>query len=433
MTQTSSLRPSELSTTLAMVTSRKFVLKLDPGEFARAVRAAAASGATFPTAPGESLDGLLNRLEPLFFDPAVAAFARTTSPPSGQDNLTASSDNLYVGVSEKDLAGFEEQFPFNSRLVKRNGTLVEEVYRIDGRYGPQIREIVRHLQAARPLASAATASSLDALIRWYRTGTAEDRRAYDIAWVQDGKSRVDTIDGFTEVLMDPRGVKGAWEGLVWYENGQKTGEIQKLARAAQWFEGRMPYDPRFLKPDVKGIVARAADVVAGTGEAGPWIPMGFNLPNDEAVKESHGSKSLNFANVVAGLNSAAALGFKTEFAWTPEEADRAQRWAAAADDLLTNMHEVLGHASGRVMQRLKGRPEDELKEYDSPLEEARAELVGLYFVADPKVVQLGLVKAEDHPHLTLAAYENSRGWPCCSSETCTRAQCSGTPTSAPGS
>ena len=204
------------------LTARKFVLNLTPQALAAAVKAATAAGATFTTPPGESVDAMLTRLGPMFFDPNVDPIVTNKTPGPGRDILTASANNLYSGVSMADLKGFTEKYGLNSRLVKRDGRLVEEVYRIDGRYGAQIANVVKHLEAAIPFASAPMANALRALIQFYRTGEDADRAKYDIAWVQDKDSPVDTINGFIEVYMDPRGIKGSWESLVFYVNPEKT-------------------------------------------------------------------------------------------------------------------------------------------------------------------------------------------------------------------
>ena len=363
------------------------------------------AGAAFPLANGETLDQLLARLKPMFFDAAFEPSVTRKQPPPGQDILTASFNNLYQGVSLKDLTGFTERYPLNSRLVKRDGKLVEEVYKIGGRYDPQIREIVTHLEAAVPFATEPMAKALRALVQWYRTGEATDRKAYDIAWVEDQKSPVDTINGFTEVYLDARGVKGSWEALVFYVNQQKTEDIQKLGREAQWFEDRMPWDPKYRRPDVKGITANAIDVVIETGDSGPITPIGINLPNDNDVREKNGSKSVSLSNVTEAYDRSSDPRLRGEFSWTPEETARATKWAGVAGEITTNMHEVIGHAAGKISERLKGKPEAALKEYYSALEEGRADLVGLYFIADPKIVELGIVAAADHQDIELAEYE----------------------------
>ncbi len=201
------------------LTARKFVLRITPDAFATAARAAAKNGAAFNVRSGESLDAVLARLQPMFFDPAVDPIVTNKTPGAGRDILQASANNLYQDVSLADLKGFTERYGLNSRLVKRDGTLVEEVYKVGGRYDAQITEIVKHLEAAIPFATDSMAAALRALVQWYRTGEDADRAKYDIAWVQDKDSPVDTINGFIEVYMDPRGVKGSWESAVFYVIG----------------------------------------------------------------------------------------------------------------------------------------------------------------------------------------------------------------------
>jgi len=389
------------------LTARKFVLASTPEAFAEAVRAAQRAGASFPVRDGETLDQLLARLQPQFFDLNVDPMVTAKTPPPGQDILTASANNLYSGVSMKDIGGFRERYPLNSRLVKDpgKGVLVEEVYRADGRYGKQISAIIGHLEAAIPFATEAMASALKALIAFYRSGETRDREAYDIAWVKDKDSPVDTINGFIEVYLDARGSKGAWEGLVFFVDREKTSEIQKLAREAQWFEDRMPWDPKYRKPDVQGITANAISVVIEAGDSGPVTPVGINLPNDQHVRERYGSKSVSLSNVSEAYEKSTPPAMRSEFAWSPEETARAAKWAALSGELHTNMHEVIGHASGKIAERLKGQPQARLKEQYSALEEARADLVALYFLPDAKLAELGLMNAADQAEIVRAEYE----------------------------
>ena len=387
------------------LTARKFVLACSPSEFAAAAAAAQREGASIPTEPGESLEGMLRRLQPLFFDPTVDPFVTSKTPGPGEDILAASANNFYVGVKMEDLEGFTERYPLNSRLVRRDGALVEEVYRVGGMYDREIRQIVQHLEAAVPYATASMAEALRALIRWYETGETADREAYDIAWVRDRDSPVDTINGFIEVYMDPRGHKGAWEALVYYVNPGKTADIQKIAENAQWFEDRMPWADEYKKKDVRGVTAKAIEVVIETGDSGPMTPVGINLPNDQDIRETHGSKSVSLSNVNEAYDRSTSREFRREFAWTPEEAARADRWNSLASELTTNLHEVIGHGSGRVSEGLNGSPQTFLSEQYSALEEARADLVALYFVASSKLVELGIVPAEHHADIVLAEYE----------------------------
>ena len=387
------------------LTARKFVLKTTPEAFATAAKAAEKAGARFPVRQGETLDALLKRLEPKFFDASVDPIVTNKTPGPGKDILAASANNLYAGVTMKDLEGFTERYPLNSRLAKQNGKLVEEVYRVGGRYDAQIRNIIQHLDAAIPFATAPMANALRALIKWYRTGETADRIAYDIAWVQDKDSPVDTINGFIEVYMDPRGHKGAWEALVFYVNPSKTEGIRKLAADAQWFEDRMPWAAQYRKQGVRGITANAIDVVVETGESGPITPVGINLPNDQNIREKYGSKSVSLSNVNEAYDRSTSEEFRREFAWTPEEAQRAEKWSSAAGELTTNMHEVIGHASGKISEKLKGSPQTALKEQYSALEESRADLVALYFLPNPRLAELGLVEAKDHAEIVQAEYE----------------------------
>jgi dipeptidyl-peptidase-3 len=387
------------------LTARKFVLTTTPDALAAAASAAQKNGAKFPLKPGESLDALLARLRPMFFDAAVDPIVTNKTPGKGKDILTSSANNLYVGVSMNDLQHFRERYPLNSRLVKQGGNIVEEVYRVGGRYDAEIREIVGHLEAAIPYATEPMGKALRALIKFYQTGETSDRVAYDIAWVEDKQSPVDTINGFVEVYMDARGMKGSWEALVFYVDPEKTAEIRKLAANAQWFEDRMPWDAKYRKQGVTGITANAIDVVIETGDSGPITPVGINLPNDQTIREQHGSKSVSLSNVNEAYDRSTTAEFRREFAWTPEEAARAEKWSSVASELTTNMHEVIGHASGKISERLNGSPQSALKEQYSALEEARADLVALYFVPDAKLAELGLVTAADQKEIVQAEYE----------------------------
>jgi len=384
------------------LTARKFVLKLAQEELADAVRTAARHGATFPQRPGETLDAMVARLAPMFLDASVDPLVTHKTPAPGLDILQASANNLYAGVTMKDLETFTERYALNSRLVRRGDTLVEEVCRLGGKYDLEIRRIVRHLEDAIPYAPPAMADALRALIRFYETGEETDRIAYDIAWVRDQHSTVDTINGFVEVYLDARGSKGAWEGLVYYVNEEKTRKIQTLAANAQWFEDHMPWAPRFRKPQVTGVTAKAIEVVIETGDSGPITPIGINLPNDHAIREQYGSKSVSLSNVNEAHEKSTPEALRVEFSWSGAEAARAKTWGAFGQELTTEMHEVIGHGSGRMSEGITAAA---LKEQHSAIEEARADLVALYFLPDPKLVELGLVPAEYHEEIVLAEYE----------------------------
>jgi dipeptidyl-peptidase-3 len=387
------------------LTARKFVLKLSEEELLAAAQIARDNGARFRLADGESLAALIHRYAPMFFDLTVDPMVTCKTPGENRDILAASANNLYDGVTMSDLAGYRELHPLNSRIAKRDGRIVEEVYRVGGLYDSEIRRIVEHLGAALPYAPDSLGLALRALIRWYRTGDETDREAFDIAWVQNRDSAVDTMNGFIEVYMDARGTKGAWQGVVYYVNHDKTEKIHRLAEHAQWFEDHLPIEPRFRKPHVQGISARAIEVVFEAGDSGPVTPIGVNLPNDQRIREAYGSKSVSLSNVIEAYEQSTLDSFRHEFAWDDEELERAKRWGAFASELTTEIHEVLGHGSGRMAQGVDGQPQELLKEQYSALEESRADLVALYFVADPELVMLGLVPEQHHDEIIRAEYE----------------------------
>lgn len=380
------------------LTARKYLPECTPDAFAAAAAQAINNGAKISPAS-------VDHLRPMFFDPDIDPIVTNKTPGEGKDILEASANNFYVGVSMQDLDGFDEKYPLNSRLVKTPTGLVEEVYRVGGKYDKEIRAIIGHLEAAAEHAPPQMAEALAALIRFYETGEDADRAKYDIAWVQDKDSPVDTINGFIEVYMDARGMKGAWESLVYYVNMAKTENIRTIAANAQWFEDRMPWAPEYRKEGVHGVTANAIDVVVECGESAPTTPIGINLPNDQVIREQHGSKSVSLSNVNEAYDKSTLPEFRREFAWSPEEAQRAEKWSAFAGELTTDLHEVIGHGSGKVAERVNGSPQNFLKEQYSALEEARADLVALYFVADPRLAELGILKAEDQDEIVRAEYE----------------------------
>ena len=386
-------------------TSRKFVLKCTPQELRDAAEIAEREGARFPKRSGESVAALIGRLEGPFFDPSVDPMVTNKAPENGADILQSSANNFYDGVAMADLDGYAEKYGLNSRLVKRDGRLVEEVCRVGGRYGAIIATIVRHLQAALPLAPPAMRKALEALIRFYQTGEDTDRVSYDVAWVADKDSPIDTINGFIENYLDARGVKGAWEALVFYVNREKTESLHQLAEAAAWFEVRMPWDPKWRRSDVCGVTARAIDVIVETGEAGPTTAIGINLPNDQRIRETHGSKSVSLANISEAYEKSQLPAYRQEFCWSPDEIARAEKWGAVASEATTAIHEVLGHGSGRVADHLEGQPQLALKEQYSAVEETRADLVALYFLPEPKIGEIGLVPSANQDEVVLAEYE----------------------------
>jgi len=387
------------------LTARKFVLALTETALADAAEVAAANGARFGLRQGEAVRDLIARYAPMFFDLSFDPMVTCKTPGDGRDILEASANNLYVDVKMADLEGLVERYPLNSRVVKVDGGVVEQVYRLGGMYDTELREVVRHLEEALPYAAPSLADALRALIRWYQTGEETDRQAFDIAWVQNLDSVVDTMNGFIEVYMDARGIKGSWEGVVYYAHHEKTEKIHRLAANAQWFEDRLPIDPRFRKPNVQGISARAIEVIFEAGDSGPITPIGVNLPNDQRIREQYGSKSVSLSNVLEAYEQSTLDSFRHEFSWDDAEIDRAKQWGAFAGELTTEIHEVLGHGSGRMAAGVTAQPQELLKEQYSALEETRADLVALYFVADPHLATLELVPAEHQTEIVRAEYE----------------------------
>ena len=344
---------------------------------------AAINGANFRLDAGESIAKRVERYARMFFDPDFEPMVTCKTPGEGQDILASSANNFYDGVTMADLEGFEEKNQINARLAKRDGVLVEEVYKVGGLYGCELTNIVSHLRAAIAFAPEPFANALQALIKWYETGLDSDREAFDIAWVQNRDSAVDTMNGFIEVYLDARGMKGAWEGVVYYANHEKTDKIRALAANAQWFEDHLPIDPKYRKPVVQGVSAQAIEVVVESGDAGPITPIGVNLPNDQRIREQFGSKSVTLSNVLDAYERSMPDSFRQEFAWDDAEVERAKRWGAFAGELTTEIHEVLGHGSGRMADHVTVTPQELLKEQYSALEETRRRPGGVVFRGRP--------------------------------------------------
>lgn len=386
------------------LTARKFLLDLDRKRLIEAMEIAAINGADF-CLDGETIAARVERYARMFFDPDFEPMVTCKTPGEGIDILAASANNLYDGVTMADLDGFEEKNQLNARLAKRDGVLVEEVYKVGGLYDRELSTIVSHLRNAIPFAPEPFANALRGLVKWYETGLDSDREAFDIAWVQNRESAVDTMNGFIEVYMDARGMKGAWEGMVYYTNPDKTAKIRTLAEHAQWFEDHLPIDPKYRKPTVQGVSAQAIEVVVEAGDSGPITPIGVNLPNDQRIREQYGSKSVSLSNVLDAYEQSTPDTFRQEFAWDAAEVERAKRWGGFAGELTTEIHEVLGHGSGRMADHITVTPQDLLKEQYSALEETRADLVALWFVANPYLAEIGLVPADEQQAVVQTEYE----------------------------
>ena len=386
-------------------TRQKFVPEFTFEELRAAALAAEQDGAHIRLAFRETLSQKFERLKSSIFDPNVDPLSTCKTPPPGQDILTCSSVNFQDGVSLADLKGSRESHPLNSRLVKKGGTVVEEMYRAGrqdvspGRYAKELKVMIGFLEKARAYADEKQSATLGHLIDYFATGDPEAFRAYDIAWVQH-ETPVDAILGFIETYKDPRGQKGAYEGIVHFVNPRMTRLQKDLASLAQYFEDRAPWDEVYKRKGFTIPIANAVNVLHAVGDAGPMPPVGVNLPNEEDIRERYGNKSVSLVNVMDAHNRASHALVVEEF-FLPEDRPLQTKYGATVDLLQTTMHEVLGHASGKVSDALKGDPREHLREYYSALEEARAELTALYNFFDPKLVEIGALPS---PEAAEAAY-----------------------------
>lgn len=374
-------------------TSLKFVPAFSFEQLERFALKAYAAGADFGVKDEAALKTLLRELRPSLFDAAFEPTLTAKTPPPGQDRLTASANTLYgKDVTEKDLQGFEPQHPLNSRLVKVDGKLVEQVFRAGtpdrkvapGLYAPPLTRVISHLTEARRYADPRQAAALSKLIRYLQTGNPKDWDAYNIAWLRSDP-RVDANIGFIETYVDARGQKGEWEVLVNYRDEADMRLMRVLGERAQYFEDRMPWPDAYKRKNIRAPVAKAIRLV----EASPQPPAGINLPNEEHVREKYGSKSVLVMNTIEAAQAIERTPLDVAFSLTPEEKEAARTLGPAARKLMVAFHEVTGHGSGRQDPKLQGSPADHLKEYDNTLEETRADLIALWLVFDPMVAKMG--------------------------------------------
>lgn len=356
-----------------------------------------------PLSKGQSKEDLLGILVPVIFNPEV--MPKRVNQTDGEDLVQTSACNFYENVSQAEVERFyarmkgdgNEQAPsygLNSKLTKRNGELVELKWTEDGLYGAAIKEIVSWLLRAQKYAENEEQKHLiDLLVKYYRTGDLKDFDRYSIAWVQQHEGMIDFINGFIEVYGDPLGLKGTWEGIVEYKDLEATKRTQTISQNAQWFEDHSPVDPRFRKPEVKGVTANVICAAMLGGEEYPASAIGINLPNANWIRQEYGSKSVTIGNLTEAYNKAAqGNGFRDEFVIDEDTISLMNQYEDITDDLHTDLHECLGHGSGQL---LSGIDPDALKAYGSTIEEARADLFGLYYVADHKLVELGLTPNDD--------------------------------------
>ena len=352
-----------------------------------------------PLDQGQSVVALVEMLKPVLFDPAVAPKKVNTA--ADVDKVLASAVNFYEGVTEAEVTAFYEakqdadpdrpvSWGLNSKLMKVDGELVEQTWKIDGMYSAALEQVVSWLEQAISVAETDEQGlALELLVQYYRSGDLADFDAYNVAWVADTASTIDVINGFIEVYNDPLGMRGSFESVVSFRDEVATRRIGAIADMAQWFEDNSPIQDEHKKSEVVGITGKAITVVSETGDASPSTPIGINLPNSAWIRAEHGSKSVSLSNIVAAYNSSES-GALEEFAWSEEEIVRARKWAELSGDLHTDMHEVIGHASGRINAGV-GTTAETLRQYASPMEEGRADLVALYYMMDPILIELGVM------------------------------------------
>lgn len=356
-----------------------------------------------PIKRGETKEDLMRQLESILFDPEV--MPKRVNQTDGEDLVLTSACNFYEDVTQEEVERFYAKmkktdnpnppsYGLNSKLIKRNCEVVELTWKEDGLYGETIREIVSWLLKAQKYAeNEGQKHVIDLLVKFYRTGSLEDFDRYSIAWVEQHEGLVDFINGFIEVYGDPLGMKGTWEGIVEYKDLEATQRTQTISLNAQWFEDHSPVDPRFRKPEVKGVTANVICAAMLGGEEYPASAIGINLPNSNWIRQEHGSKSVTIGNLTDAYNKAAqGNGFRDEFVIDKETVALMNQYADITDDLHTDLHECLGHGSGQL---LPNTDPDALKAYGNTIEEARADLFGLYYVADHKLVELGLTPNDE--------------------------------------
>jgi len=379
----------------------KIMPGFDADYFAALVRDSEPGG--FPLAEGQSLEELLAFLRPILFDPTVAA--KKVSQDSTKDLVLNSAVNFYEGVTQAEVEKYYKgivdekdstpiSYGLNTRVVKKGGKVIEEVASIDGLYGPAIAKIVYWLEKAAGAAeNERQRKVIESLVAYYRTGDLEKFDEYNVLWVGDLDSMVDFVNGFIEVYSDPLGTKASWESLVDFKDLAATKRADTLSANAQWFEDNSPIDPRFRKKEVKGVSAKVITAAMLGGDCYPSTPIGINLPNANWIRKDHGSKSVTLENITYAYDqSSLKSGFGKEFSWSEEILERAKKYGPLAGDIHTEMHEVLGRGSGQLMP---GVGPESLKNYHSPIEEARADLFALYYISDPKMIELGLLPDPD--------------------------------------
>lgn len=375
----------------------KFVPECSYDYFASLVKAC--DPKTLPLENGETVDAFLARMKPIIFDASVNP--KMVNLKAGIDHVKGSSNNFYNGVTQKEVEDFYAKFPhtgqdpewgLNSQLDKKDGKIYERTWKVGGMYGAALSKAVYWIEKAVPYAeNPQQAKALGLLAKYYTTGDLKDWDEYNKAWVKDTSGIIDFANGFIEVYNDALGIKGSFEGIVSLKDLDATKRINAIAQQAQWFEDHSPILPEDKKKVVKGITAKAINAIMEAGDAAPSTPIGINLPNSDWLRKEYGSKSVSLSNIIHAYNeSSTSSGFLEEFVGDPEVLARMKEYGNLASDLHTDMHECIGHASGQIRPGV-ATPDKTLKSYASCLEEARADLVGLYFVMDPKLIEIGVM------------------------------------------
>lgn len=375
----------------------KFVPGFDADYFAALVKGS--EGVSLPLAEGQTVDDLVAFLRPILFDPAVAA--KKVSLDSTKDLVAGSAVNFYDGVTQAEVEAFykgivDEKDPtpisygLNSRIVKKDGKLIEQVASINGLYGPAIAKIVSWLEKASGVAeNDQQKKAIDALVAYYKSGSLKQFDEYNILWVEDLASLVDFINGFIEVYNDPLGLKATWESVVNFKDMAATKRADIISANAQWFEDHSPVDPKYKKKEVKGVSAKVITAAMLGGDCYPSTPIGINLPNANWIRKDYGSKSVTIENITYAYDQSTLKSpFGPEFSYSEELLERARKYGPLAGNIHTDLHEVLGHGSGQLMP---GVGSESLKNYHSAIEESRADLFALYYIMDDKVIELGLL------------------------------------------
>lgn len=381
--------------------SEKFVPGFTPEFFRQAVQSVDA--ATLPLAEGQTVEQLCEEVFPVIFDPTV--MPKRVNQAAGEDLVLTSACNYYDGVTQQEAEDFynalknpQDETPvsygLNSRLVKEDGKIQEKVWKVGGLYGQALEKIVYWLKKAEGVAETPEQKAVIAkLMEFYETGDLKTFDEYAILWVKDLNSRIDFVNGFTESYGDPLGMKASWESLVNFKDLEATQRTELISGNAQWFEDHSPVDGQFKKEKVKGVSAKVITAAILAGDLYPATAIGINLPNANWIRSHHGSKSVTIGNITDAYNKAAhGNGFNEEFVYSDAELQLIDKYADVTDELHTDLHECLGHGSGKL---IPGVDPDALKAYGSTIEEARADLFGLYYVADPKLVELGLTPSAD--------------------------------------